>query len=375
MKLAIVHDYLNQYGGAERVLEKLHDLFPEAPIYTSIYDPAAMPAEYRRWDIRTSFMQRLPGVTRNHQLFLPFYPLAFESFDLGEYEVVISNSSAWCKGVITPPSTLHLCYCLTPMRWVWNYREYVQRERLGRPLRLLLPVVMNWLRLWDRVSADGVDHFATISRTVAARVAKYYRRDSRIIYPPVDTGSFHVSDGHDDYFLVVSRLIPYKRIDLVVEAFNRLGLPLVVIGDGRDRPTLESRAKPNIYFLGKVPDEEVRRYFSRCRAFIFPGEEDFGITPVEAQAAGRPVIAYGAGGALDTVLDGVTGKLFCPQTAEALADAVASFDEANYDPVAIRRNAERFDAASFQRQLVQFVDQKLEEHRSSTDLRRGIPAP
>lgn len=375
MKLAIVHDYLNQYGGAERVLEKLHDLFPEAPIYTSIYDPAAMPAEYRRWDIRTSFMQRLPGVTRNHQLFLPFYPLAFESFDLGEYEVVISNSSAWCKGVITPPSTLHLCYCLTPMRWVWNYREYVQRERLGRPLRLLLPVVMNWLRLWDRVSADGVDHFATISRTVAARVAKYYRRDSRIIYPPVDTGSFHVSDGHDDYFLVVSRLIPYKRIDLVVEAFNRLGLPLVVIGDGRDRPTLESRAKPNIYFLGKVPDEEVRRYFSRCRAFIFPGEEDFGITPVEAQAAGRPVIAYGAGGALDTVLDGVTGKLFCPQTAEALADAVASFDEANYDPVAIRRNAERFDAASFQRQLVQFVDQKLEEHRSSTDLRRGIPVP
>ncbi len=364
MKLAIVHDYLNQYGGAERVLEKLHELFPEAPVYTSIFDPRSMPEGYRRWDIRTSFMQRLPGVMSHHQLFLPFYPLAFEGFDLSEYEVVISNSSAWCKGVHTPPTTLHMCYCLTPMRWVWNYREYVQRERFGKLTRLTLPMMMNWLRLWDRVSADGVDQFATISRTVATRVGKYYRRDSVIIYPPVDTGSFQLSDTHEDYFLVVSRLIPYKRIDLVVESFNRLGLPLVIIGDGRDRAALQAKAKSNIRFLGKVSDEEARRYYSRCKAFLFPGEEDFGITPVEAQASGRPVIAYAGGGALDTVIDGVTGKLFYPQTAEALADAVASFDDTRFDPATIRRNSERFDTVAFKGALLQWVNQHYQEHRS-----------
>lgn len=373
MKLAIIHDYLNQYGGAERVLEELHELFPEAPIYTSIYDASTMPAQYRSWDIRTSFMQRLPGVMRHHQAFLPFYPMAFEGFDLSDYDVVLSNSSAWSKGVHTPPTTLHLCYCLTPMRWVWNYHEYVQRERFGRPIRMALPAMMNWLRLWDRVTADGVDHFATISRTVAARVAKYYRRESSVVYPPVDTSSFQISDSHDGYFLVVSRLIPYKRIDIVVEAFNRLGLPLVIVGDGRDRAALQARAKPNITFLGKIPDEEVRRHYSRCRAFIFPGEEDFGITPVEAQASGRPVIAYAGGGALDTVLDGVTGKLFHPQTPEALAEAVTSFDEASYDPIAIRRNAQRFDTACFRRMLLQFVERHYTEHRSQRILARGRP--
>ena len=321
-----------------------------------------MPAEYRGWDIRTSFMQRLPGVMRHHQVYLPFYPLAFEGFDLSEYDVVLSNSSAWSKGVVTPPSTLHLCYCLTPMRWVWNYREYIQRERFGRPIRLALPAVMNWLRLWDCVTADGVDQFATISRTVAARVAKYYRRESTVIYPPVNTASFQVADSHDDYFLVVSRLVPYKRIDIVVEAFNRLGLPLVIVGDGRDRKALQEKARPNVRFLGMIPDADVKRYFSRCRAFVFPGEEDFGITPVEAQAAGRPVIAHAGGGALDTVIDGVTGRLFRPQTAEGLAEAVACFNERDYDPSTVRRNAERFDTSSFQRLLSQFVERHSAVH-------------
>jgi len=368
MKLAIVHDYLNQYGGAERVLEKLHELFPEAPIYTSIYDAKVMPSAYRQWEIHTSFMQRLPGVMRHHQSYLPFYPLAFEGFDLSDYDVVISNSSAWCKGVLTPPTTLHLCYCLTPMRWVWSYPEYVQRERLGKPARMVLPLMMNWLRMWDRVSADGVDQYATISRAVAARVAKYYRRESTVIYPPVDTASFPISEEHDDYFLVVSRLIPYKRIDLVVEAFNRLGLPLVIIGDGRDRTALQAIAKSNIRFLGMIPDAEVRRYYSRCRAFLFPGEEDFGITPVEAQACGRPVIAYAGGGALDTVVDGVTGKLFHLQTAESLADAVASFGDADYDPAAIRRNAERFDTACFKRDLLQWIQWNREQRQTASPL-------
>jgi glycosyltransferase involved in cell wall biosynthesis len=327
-----------------------------------------MPPQYREWDIRTSFMQKLPGVMRRHQSYLPFYPLAFESFDLNDYDVVLSNSSAWCKGVKTSPSTLHLSYCLTPMRWVWNYREYVQRERFGRPIRMALPLMMNWLRLWDRVSADGVDQYATISRAVAARVAKYYRRESTVIYPPVNTASFPISEERDDYFLVVSRLIPYKRIDLVVEAFNRLGLPLVIIGDGRDRAALQAKAMSNIRFLGMLPDAEVRRYYSRCRAFLFPGEEDFGITPVEAQACGRPVIAYAGGGALDTVVDGVTGRLFHPQTAEALADAVASFNDADYDPAAIRRNAERFDTACFKRDLLQWISRHQEQRRPAQPL-------
>jgi glycosyltransferase involved in cell wall biosynthesis len=327
-----------------------------------------MPAEYRQWDIRTSFMQRLPGVMRHHQVYLPFYPLAFESFDLNEYDVVLSNSSAWSKGVKTGPTTLHLCYCLTPMRWVWNYREYIQRERFGRAIRMALPAVMNWLRLWDRVTADGVDQFATISQTVSARVAKYYRRESTVIYPPVNTTSFQVAPEHDDYFLVVSRLIPYKRIDIAVDAFNKLGLPLVIIGDGRDRRALQAKAGANIRFTGMLPDPEVKRYFSRCRAFIFPGEEDFGITPVEAQAGGRPVIAYAGGGALDTVIDGVTGRLFRPQTSEGLAEAVASFDDRDYDSTIIRRNAERFDTASFKRFLLQFVERSREEQSYSMRL-------
>jgi glycosyltransferase involved in cell wall biosynthesis len=363
LKLAIIHDYLNQYGGAERVLERLHELYPDAPIYTSIYDASAMPEAYRKWDIRTSFMQRLPGVMRHHQLYLTLYPMAFESFELGGYDVVLSNSSAWSKGVITAPSTLHLSYCLTPMRWVWSYRDYVQRERLGRVARLFLPAVMNWLRLWDRTTADGVDHFATISRTVAARVRKYYRRDSVIIYPPVDTRAFELAGSREDYFLVVSRLVPYKRIDIAVEAFNRLKLPLLIIGDGRDRESLQARAGSSVHFLGRVPDEEIRRYFSRCRALIFPGEEDFGITPVEAQAAGRPVIAYAGGGAFDTVEDGVTGKLFHPQTPEALADAVNEFDRMSFNPMDLRKQAERFDTAAFDAALTRWVQQRYKEHQ------------
>jgi glycosyltransferase involved in cell wall biosynthesis len=290
--------------------------------------------------------------------------MAFESLDLGDYDVVLSNSSAWCKGVITSPSTLHLCYCLTPMRWVWNYREYVRRERLGRAARLVLPVIMNWLRVWDRTAADGVDHFATISRTVAARVRKYYRRDSVIICPPVDTGALQLSGSREDYFLVVSRLVPYKRIDIAVEAFNRLRLPLLIIGDGRDRAALQAKAHSNVHFLGMVPDEEVRRYFSRCRALIFPGEEDFGITPVEAQAAGRPVVAYAGGGALDTVVDGVTGKLFHPQTPEALVEAVNEFDQSSYNPMDIRKQAEKFDTAAFNAALSRWVQQRYREHEA-----------
>jgi glycosyltransferase involved in cell wall biosynthesis len=229
--------------------------------------------------------------------------------------------------------------------------------------RLALPPFLNYLRLWDRAAANRADHFIAISRTVQQRIAKYYRRDSAIIHPPVDTTKFAPSDSHDDYFLIVSRLIPYKRIDLAVRAFNELGLPLVIVGDGRDRDNLRTLAKPNIEFLGHVPDEEVGDYFARCRAFILPGQEDFCIAPVEAQVAGRPVIAYAAGGALDTVREGVTGAFFYEQTPEALIEVIKEFDETGYDPAAIRRNAERFDKRVFKERLSEFIEEKCAEHR------------
>ncbi len=328
-----------------------------------MYWPKAMPQEYRSWDIRTSFMDKLPFVKRYHQPFLPLYPLAFETFDFTGYDLVISNKSGFCHGVITPPDTLHICYCLTPTRYLWDYHGYVQREGLPRLTRLALPPFLNYLRMWDLAATYRVDHFIAISRTIQQRIAKYYRRDSVVIYPPVDTGKFAPSDTYDDYFLIVSRLIPYKRIDLAVRAFNELGLPLVIIGDGRDRESLQALAKSNIHFLGYVSGKEIGDYFARCRAFILPGQEDFCIAPVEAQAAGRPVIAYAAGGALDTVVEGVTGTFFYEQTPEALIKVIREFDENRYDPAAVRRHAERFDKRVFKKQLSAFIEERYAEHQ------------
>ncbi len=360
-RIALVHDYLNQYGGAERVLEDLHVLYPDAPVYTSMYWPEKMSPIIRSMDVRTSFMQKLPLVTRRHQPFLPLYPLAFESFDLSNYDVVISNSSAFCKGVITQPRTLHVCYCLTPMRWVWNFRAYVERERLGTAARLALPAAISQLRAWDITTAQNVDRFVAISRAVADRIGKYYRRDATVIYPPVNCGAFLPQPGCEgDYYLVVSRLIPYKRIDLAVDAFTRLGLPLKIVGSGgRDEPALRARAGQNVEFLGRIPDEALRDLLARCRAFIFPGEEDFGIAPLEANASGRPVIAYAGGGALDTVRDGVTGVLFREQTVDALIDAVRRTESTAWDPAQIRAHAEQFDALVFRNRLSAFVEESL----------------
>lgn len=368
MRVAIVHDWLNQMGGAEVVLEALHELYPDAPIYTSMYAPHLMPAKYRTWDIRTSFLQRLPGITTHHQAFLPLYPLAFEQFDLAGYDLVISNASAFCKGVITRPETVHLCYCLTPSRFLWAYQDYVRREGLGPLARALLPPFLNYLRLWDRLAADRVDAFAAISTAVQKRIRRFYRRDSVIIHPPVITRTGQDSSEAKavireattgEYFLIVSRLVPYKRIDLAVQAFNMLGLPLIIIGDGRDRRNLERLAKPNVRFLGRLSDQEVRRYLLGCRAFLFPGEEDFGIAPLEAQAAGKPVIAYAAGGALDTIQEGITGEFFREQTPEALAEVVDRFDPSRYDPMACIANARRFDVTVFKEKWLAFVAEHI----------------
>jgi glycosyltransferase involved in cell wall biosynthesis len=363
--VALVHDWLNQYGGAERVLEVMHALFPAAPIYTSLYAPAALPAAYRAWDIRTSFMQRLPLAKRYHQPFMPLYPLAFEQFDLSDYDLVLSNKSGFCHGVITRPQTTHVCYCLTTTRFLWQFHDYARRERIGRLGRLLLPLFLAQARVWDRAAADRVDDFVAISRVVAARVAKIYRRPATVIHPPIDARSFRPADERGDYYLVVSRLIPYKRIDLAVRACTALGRPLKVVGTGRDAARLAALAGPTVAFLGRVSEDALRRLYAGCRALLFPGEEDFGLAPLEAQACGRPVIALAAGGALDTVRDGVTGVLFKEPTVAALTDAIERFERLDLDPRVLRAHAAQFDVPVFARRLLEHL---------ATVVQRGRPA-
>ena len=351
MRLAIVCSWLNQYGGAERVLEVLHDMYPQAPLYTSIYRPETLPSSYANWDIRPSFLNKLPLAKSHHQIFLPLYPVAFESMDFRGYDVVLSVTSAFGHGIITPAETAHVCYCLTPTRFLWSYTAYIEREGLGALARSALPMFLKNLRLWDRAAADRVDQFVAISRTVQKRIQKYYRRSSDIVYPPVDTEGEAGLDEREDYFLIVSRLVPYKRVDLAVQAFNQLGLPLRIVGDGRDRGALQSMAAPNIQFLGYVSDEEKRSLMARCRAFLFPGEEDFGIAPLEAMAAGSPVIAYSAGGALDTVEDGTTGVFFEQLSPDSLIGAVHRFSEQTFDPHVLAEHAARFGSDRFRQEM------------------------
>ncbi len=368
MKVALVHDYLNQMGGAERVVMALHDIFPDAPIYTSIYDPERVDPAFQRMDIRTSFMQKLPLVTKHHQPYLPLYPFAMERLDLRGYDLVLSSSSAFAKGVITRPETMHICYCHTPMRWCWNYDEYVEREHLGRMARSILPFFITGLRIWDLTTAMRVDHFIANSPIVAERIKKYYRRDAVVIPPPVEAHRFpfDATTVPEDYCLIVSRLVPYKRVDLAIQACNLLQLPLIIIGGGRDLEPLQKMAGSTIRFLGRLSDAEVLHYYTHCRALLFPGEEDFGITPLEAQASGRPVIAYGAGGALASVIDGVTGRFFREQTIESLAAVLSTFDERMFQPESIRNHALEFDTPRFQRRILQFIEAKLHESKPKT---------
>ncbi|MET0400285.1 MAG: glycosyltransferase [Longimicrobiaceae bacterium] len=363
MKVAITADWLNTSGGGERVLVQLHRMFPDAPVYTTVCDRSAIPAEMRGWDIRTSFLQRVPFARRRHQPFLPFMPMAFEQFDMSEYDLVITTNSACAKGVITRPGALNVCYCYTPCRYIWDlYHEYTR----GMRLRALFAPVAHWLRVWDRVSADRVDHFVGISHEVASRIRRHYRRDAEVVYPPVDVDRIQPNGlPPEDFYLVVARLVPYKRVDLAVRAATRLGRRLVVVGDGSERRRLEALAGPTVEFLGRRGDDEVAELLARCRAFLFPGWEDFGIAPVEAQAAGRPVIAYGRGGAAETVVDGSTGVLFEEQTVDALADAMLRADAIAFEPATCRRNAERFGADVFRAQLGAAIERQLQAARAA----------
>ena len=365
MEVALVHDWLNQMGGAEAVLENLVQLFPRAPIYTSIYWRDEMPPAYMGWDIRPSWLNHAPGIYEHHQQYLALYPAAWSSLNLARYDVVLSNKSGFCHGVQTHRRSklaLHICYCLAPTRYVWTFDEYARSEGLSASLRLALKPFVAALRRWDYRAAQRVDHFIAISSEIQQRVKRYYKRDSDIIYPPVDIRRFAPQRQPGDYYLIVSRLIPYKRIDLAIEAFNRLGLPLVIAGEGRDAARLEKLAKPNVQFLGRVPDADLPDLMARCKAFMFPGREDFGITPVEAQASGRPVIAYGAGGVLDTVIDGETGVLFEAQTVESLSAAVKHFNTLRFDPEVIRCHAETFSTEAFKNKLTAFIEEKYADH-------------
>ena len=323
LKVAIVHFWLFETRGGEKVLEALCELFPSADIFTHIFDKKIFNNLVRRHKVTTSFIQRLPYARKATKYYLPLMPIALEQFDLTDYDLIISSESGPAKGVIVREDSVHICYCHSPMRYIWNkYAEEVRRTPalLSWPMRLSA----HYLRLVDYASAARVDQFVANSTAVARRIEKYYRRPSQIIFPPVDISAFARAE-EEDYYLYCGQLTPYKRPDLAVDCFNKLGLPLQLVGDGEMSGALKSRAKANIRFLGRVGDDELRHNLARCRALVFPGEEDFGIVPVEAMASGRPVIAYGRGGVLDTVVDGVTGVLFTEPSVDALAGAVRRY--------------------------------------------------
>ncbi len=367
--MAIVHDGLATAGGgggAERVLAVLHQMFPEAPVYTTVYHPDRMPAEMRGWDIRTSFIQDLPRGREKYQWYLPLFPSAVEALDLRGYDIVVSASHAVAKGVITDADAFHLCYCYSPLRYAWDmYHEYLEIEDVPGWQRAMLPGLMHYLRTWDALAAPRVDAYVAISHYVRRRIEKYYRRQSRVIYPPVDVLKSEAASA--DYYLVVSRLVAYKRIDLVVDAFNRLGWPLVVIGDGVERGRLEAMAKGNVTFLGRQSDEVVRMHLAACRGFVFPGIEDFGIAPVEAMAAGKPVVALGRGGAAETVIDGETGVHFGRQAVGDLVEALRRCEATRFDAGRIARHAGRFSTDRFEREFLAALASRVGGHQLGND--------
>ncbi len=371
MKVALVHDHLpsSQNGGAERVLRIMHEIFPDAPIYTLVYDEREFGEIFHPSTIRPSILRHVPFNQRMYQWLLPLMPLATELYDLSEFDVVISSSSAFSKGVILKPHTLHICYCHTPTRYLWTDTHSYVRElkRGGGIMRHVLPPLLARLRHWDRLAADRVDFFIANSHAVSQRIKKYYRRESVVIHPSVDIDAFSISEKQKQYFLAGGRMVPYKRFDLIVDAFNHLGFPLKIFGNGPEYGLLKKRAKKNIEFLGTVTDEIRSKLYSEARAFINPQEEDFGLTALESMAAGRPVIAYAAGGALETVIDGETGIFFTEQDYAALISALLRFNERNFNPHRIREHAATFHTDRFKKEFTSFV-QAVYRNRSGGDV-------
>jgi len=365
MKVALVHYWLVTMRGGEKVLEELCRLYPQADIFTHVVAPQRLSGTLRAHRITTSFIARMPGAVRHYQKYLPLMPLALEQLDLRGYDLVISSESGPAKGVITNEDTLHLCYCHSPMRYLWGmYHDY--RENTGALARAVMTPTFNYLRQWDIASAARVDHFIANSTTVQRRIAKTYRRAADVIHPPVAVQDFSIAPAQD-FYLLAGQLVPYKRAATAVAAFNRMGKPLVVAGDGSELAQLQRLAGPTVRIAGPQTPEGLRALYATCRALVFPGEEDFGIVPVEAMASGKPVIAYGKGGVRDTVQDGLTGILYADPAVEGLVDAVARFERewARFDPLIIRAHAEGFSASRFRERFAALVEAKMADFRAN----------
>ena len=366
MKVALVHDWLTGMRGGERVLEILCEIYPQATIFTLLHIPGATSPTIERMPIKTSFIQRLPFASTKYRHYLPLFPTAIEQFDLRGYDLIISISHCVAKGVIVPPNAIHLCYCNTPMRYAWNlYHDYFPPQRLGFLSRKLIPLFINYLRMWDVTSSARVDYFIANSNNVASRIKRHYKRESVVIYPPVDTEFFVPGGELSDFFLIVSALVPYKRIDLAIEALNQLNLPLKIVGKGPELSRLKRMANRNITFQGELPDQEIRRLYQTCQALVFPGEEDFGLTSLEVQACGRPVIAFRKGGALESVIEEQTGIFFDQQSPASLKNAIDKFYKMSFNNEKIRANALRFSRDKFKQKMENFISHTF------TNLRRA----
>ncbi len=364
MKVALIHDHLAQDGGAEKVLKVLSDMFPEAPIYTLLYEPTMADKYFKNRKIFTSIIQKIPGGVRFYKWFLPIMSLAVEFFDLSDYDLVISNTSSFAKGVITNTNTLHLCYCCTPTRYLWSdTHSYIQELKYNKYFKKIIALSLKKIRIWDRLAADRPDYFIADSQFIAKRIKKYYRRESVVIYPPVEIDKFQLAANPGDYWLAGGRLVPYKRFDLLVEAFKTNGRKLKIFGGGPDLPRLKELAgeAPNIEFLGRVSDEQMIKLYSECLAFLNPQEEDFGITMVEALASGRPVIAFNRGGAKEIVANEQVGILFAEQTPESLNEALAKYDQIKFDAAFIRNYAQKFSVERFKAEITKMVEEKMRE--------------
>jgi glycosyltransferase involved in cell wall biosynthesis len=361
MRVAIIHYWFVGMRGGEKVVEALCEIFPQADIFTHVYVPAMVSERIRRHRIIPTFINSLPRAASMYKTYLPLMPLALEQCDLRGYDLIISSESGPAKGVVASPDALHVCYCHTPMRYIWNmYHEY--RGGAGRLTRLMMPTLAHYLRAWDVTTAARVDAFIANSVTVSKRIQRYYGRTSTVVYPPVDTAAFTLSAPSeiDDFYLLAGELVAYKRPDLAVEAFNKSGQKLVVIGGGEMLERLRKFAGPTVRVLGQQPFEILRQHLSRCRALVFPGEEDFGIVPVEAMASGRPVIAFAKGGALETVVDGKTGVFFHEQTCESLLSAIRKAEHIAFDSIAISEHAKKFDRQNFLHSMKLEINNLLE---------------